>query len=447
MSTENLKLQNDLRDRIVSTLFHEAEVIAEKVVRDKGNKSHWESKLDNMLTSSGWAYLTMLLLLGVIFWITITGANYPSEMLANLFFRIEDVLLTFLTVINAPNWVIGLFVLGLFRTLAWVVSVMLPPMAIFFPLFTLLEDLGYLPRVAFNLDYLFKKCGTHGKQALSMCMGFGCNAAGVISCRIIDSPRERLIAILTNNFVPCNGRFPTLILISSLFLAGIFGNLGVTLVVVTVILIGIGTTLGISYLLSKTLLKGIPSTFALELPPFRKPQVGQVIVRSIFDRTVFVLGRAVMVAAPAGLVIWLMANLEIGGVSILSLTAGFLDPFARTIGLDGIILMAFILGFPANEIVIPLIFMGYLATGSLIELTGLNEIRQLLLTKHGWTWLTAINVMLFSLLHYPCGTTLWTIFKETKSRKWTVLAFVIPTVVGLAVCFLLTQVVGFLNLV
>lgn len=446
MNAENFKLQNDLRDRIVSTLYFEAETIADKVIKERGKKSNWESKLDNILTSPSWGYLTMLLLLGVIFWITIAGANYPSELLANLFFIIEDKLLAILTAIHAPDWVTGLLVLGLFRTLAWVVSVMLPPMAIFFPMFTLLEDLGYLPRVAFNLDYLFKKCGTHGKQALSMCMGFGCNAAGVISCRIIDSPRERLIAILTNNFVPCNGRFPTLILISSLFLAGVFGSLGVTLVVLAVVLIGIAATLGVSYFLSKTFLKGIPSTFTLELPPFRKPQVGQVVVRSIFDRTIFVLGRAVMVAAPAGLLIWLMANLQVNGVSILSLTANFLDPFARSLGLDGIILMAFILGLPANEIVIPLIFMGYLATGSLIELTGLNEIRQLLITKHGWTWLTAINVMLFSLLHYPCGTTLLTIFKETKSRKWTVLAFVIPTVVGLTVCFLLTQIVGLLNL-
>ncbi len=446
MGTEHLKLQNDLRDRIVETLFHEAEIITEKVIRVSSKKRRWEGKLDDILTSPGWGSFTMLSLLGVIFWITITGANYPSQLLANFFFAIEERMLVFLAIINTPDWVVGLFVLGLFRTLAWVVAVMLPPMAIFFPLFTLLEDLGYLPRMAFNLDYLFKKCGSHGKQALSMCMGFGCNAAGVVSCRIIDSPRERLIAILTNNFVPCNGRFPTLILVSSLFLAGTLGNFGVTLIVLTIVLIGIAATLAVSYLLSKTVLKGVPSTFTLELPPFRKPRLGQVIIRSILDRTIFVLGRAVMVAAPAGLLIWGMANLEIGGVSILNLSASFLEPFARALGLDGIILLAFILGLPANEIVIPLIFMGYLATGSLIELTGLKEIRQLLVTQHGWTWLTAINVMLFSLLHYPCGTTLWTIFKETKSRKWTLLAFLIPTIIGISVLFLLTQAVRFLNL-
>jgi len=446
VGTDYSKLQNDLRDRIVVTLFHEAEAIAKKVVKVKGNKGYWEGRLDDILTSPGWGSFTMLLLLGLIFWITITGANYPSQLLANLFSLIEEKMLVFLTVINAPAWAIGLFVLGLFRTLAWVVAVMLPPMAIFFPLFTLLEDLGYLPRMAFNLDYLFKKCGTHGKQTLSMCMGFGCNAVGVVSCRIIDSPRERLIAILTNNFVPCNGRFPTLILLSSLFLTGVLGNFGVTLVVLAIVLIGIAVTLAVSYLLSKTILKGVPSTFTLELPPFRKPRLGQLIIRSILDRTIFVLGRAVMVAAPAGLLVWTLANLDIGGVSILNLSASFLDPFAKALGLDGIILLAFILGLPANEIVVPLIFMGYLASGSLIELTGLKEIQRLLVVQHGWTWLTAINVMLFSLLHYPCGTTLWTIFKETKSRKWTLLAFLIPTTIGILVLFLLTQTIKLLNL-
>lgn len=447
MSNLDRELKTELRDKIVATLYQEAEGIAGKVVKETGPRSQWEEKVDHFLTSPSWGYLTMLFLLGAIFWITIMGANYPSEILANFFFATEAKLLAFLTSLHAPLWLIGLFVEGLHRTLGWVISVMLPPMAIFFPLFTLLEDLGYLPRVAFNLDCLFKKCGTHGKQALTMCMGFGCNAAGVIACRIIESPRERLIAIITNNFVPCNGRFPTLILMSSLFLAGVFGTFGVTLVVMAIVLLGVVVTLGVSYILSRTVLKGVPSTFTLELPPFRKPQIGQVIVRSILDRTIFVLGRAIMVAAPAGFLIWILGNIDAGGVPLLTVMANFLDPFANAMGLDGIILLAFILGLPANEIVVPLIFMGYLATGSLIELTGLNEIRGLLVVQHGWTWLTAVNVMVFSLLHYPCGTTLLTIFKETKSSKWTLLSFLIPTVIGIGACLLLTQIVRGLGLV
>ncbi len=320
---------------------------------------------------------------------------------------------------------------------------MLPPMAIFFPLFTLLEDLGYLPRVAFNLDRIFKKAGAHGKQSLTMSMGFGCNAAGVIACRIIDSPRERLIAILTNNFVPCNGRFPTLIIIASIFIGGIvtstYSSLIATSAVVGLVLIGIGVTLLVSWGLSKTLLRGVPSSFTLELPPYRKPQVGRVLIRSFLDRTIFVLGRAVVVAAPAGIIIWLMANLHIGDASLIAHVAGWLDPFAKAIGLDGIILMAFILGFPANEIVLPIIFMSYLAEGAMLEMDSLEAIRQLFVAN-GWTWLTALNVMLFSLLHFPCGTTLWTIRKETKSFKWTILAALIPTIIAIVVCFLTTQI-------
>lgn len=440
-------ISNDVRDRVVAALYREADEIFRKVVKKAQPQKNWEDKLDNFLTAPGTGFLTMLLLLGLAFWITIIGANYPSEMLAGLFAYAEGRILELLAMLPVPEWLVNVLVLGVFRTLGWVISVMLPPMAIFFPLFTLMEDFGYLPRVAFNLDYLFKKCGTHGKQALTMCMGFGCNAAGVVSCRIIDSPRERLIATLTNNFVPCNGRFPTLILMATLFLSGTMGSLGVTLTVLAVVLIGVAMTLSVSYLLSKTLLKGIPSTFTLELPPYRKPRVGQVIIRSLLDRTIFVLGRAVVVAAPAGLIIYLLANIYLGEVSLLRLVAGWLDPFARGIGLDGIILLAFILGLPANEIVVPLIFMEYLAGGSLIELQSLEEIRELLVVRHGWTWLTAVNVMLFSLLHFPCGTTLLTIFKETKSRKWTALSFLIPTGVGITACFLLTQIVRFLGLV
>lgn len=444
---KEMGIDNAVRDQIVSVLYREADRIVEKAVKRSGAGNRWETALDHLLTAPVSGYFIMLLLLGLAFWLTISGANYPSALLAGLFSAVETGLLSFLTAIQAPEWFTGLFVLGLFRTLSWVVSVMLPPMAIFFPLFTLMEDAGYLPRVAFNLDYLFKKCGTHGKQALTMCMGFGCNAAGVTACRIIDSPRERLIAVLTNNFVPCNGRFPTLILMAGLFLSGSWGSLGVTLAVIAVVLGGIGITLGVSWLLSRTLLKGIASTFTLELPPFRRPQLGQVIIRSVLDRTLFVLGRAVAVAAPAGLIIWVLANVQVAGSPLLQLIAGTLDPFAKAIGLDGIILMAFVLGLPANEIVVPLIFMGYLAAGSLTDLTGLQEIRQLLVEQQGWTWLTGINVMLFSLFHFPCGTTLLTILKETKSRKWTLLAFLLPTGIGIGVCFLLTQTVRFLGLV
>jgi ferrous iron transport protein B len=447
MSTGQPLLEQDvLRDRIVTNIYQRAEKIAQEVV-SREQSIDWDRKLDDILTSPVSGFLVMLLLLGVVFWLTVTGANYPSQMLANALFDIEAKLLVFLNGLHAPEWFTGVFVLGMWKTLAWVVSVMLPPMAIFFPLFTLLEDLGYLPRVAFNTDYLFKKCGTHGKQSLCMCMGFGCNAAGVISCRIIDSPRERLIAVLTNNFVPCNGRFPTLILVAGLFTAGAAltpaSSVLATLAVVGVVLVGIGMTLAVSRLLSRTLLKGVPSTFNLELPPYRPPQVGRVIVRSVLDRTIFVLARAVAVAAPAGIVIWLLANTYVGGQSLIALAVGFIDPFARAIGLDGVILMAFILGMPANEIVVPIMLMLYLSTGTMLEMDSLAELRQLLVVQNGWTWLTALNTLLFSLLHWPCSTTLITIFKETKSKKWTFFAFLIPTAAAVAVCFAVARTVSF----
>ena len=392
--------------------------------------------------------ICFLMLFG-IFWITITGANVPSSLLAEGLFSLMNSLHRLFHAIAAPAWLSGLLVDGVYKTLAWVVSVMLPPMAIFFPLFTLLEDLGYLPRVAFNLDNYFRKACAHGKQALTMCMGFGCNACGVIGCRIIDSPRERLIAILTNNFVPCNGRFPTLIAIITMFFAGAvggaFGSITSTLLLTGVIVLGVVATLLISKLLSKTILKGVPSSFQLELPPYRRPQIGKVIVRSILDRTLFVLGRAIVVAAPAGLVIWLLANLHIGDLSLLAACAGFLDPFARLMGLDGYILMAFILGFPANEVVIPILIMSYTATGSLIELDSLAELHTLFL-NHGWTWVTAVCAMLFSLMHWPCGTTLLTIQKETRSVKWTLAAFAIPTVIGIAICMIVAGAARLLGL-
>ena len=440
---ENENLEDEgLRDLIVSDIVAKAEDIYNHCVRiEASSYNSRDRKLDKLLTSKATGIPIMILLLGIIFWITITGANYPSQALSTFLFWVEDKITLLFNNIGAPAWLHGLLVLGMYRTLAWVVSVMLPPMAIFFPLFTLLEDSGYLPRIAFNMDKFFKKSGAHGKQALTTCMGFGCNACGVIGCRIIDSPRERLVAILTNNFVPCNGRFPTLITLITIFfavtLAGPLQSVVSTLMLTGIIVLGIAMTLFISKMLSRTILKGMPSSFALELPPYRRPQIGKVIVRSIFDRTVFVLGRAVAVAAPAGIIIWIMSNIVIGDASILAHCAGFLDPFARLIGLDGVILMAFILGFPANEIVLPIIIMSYMSTGSMIEFESLDQLR-LLLVNNGWTWLTAICTMLFSLMHFPCGTTCWTIKKETQSWKWTAISFALPTAVGIIICFIVT---------
>lgn len=448
MATDMLKdkgiTTNKMKDMIVSSLVLTAEKISrETVTYMKAVYNGTDRKIDRILTSKWAGYPIMLLLLALIFWLTLTGANYPSQLISTALFWFQDRLTDFFYFIHAPNWLYGMFVLGVYRVLAWVVSVMLPPMAIFFPLFTLLEDAGYLPRIAYNLDKPFKRCSACGKQALTMCMGFGCNAAGIIGCRIIDSPRERLLAILTNNFVPCNGRFPTLIAILMMFFVFTTGGLSSSLLsavlLTAVIVLGIMVTFAVTKILSKTILKGVPSSFTLELPPYRKPQIGRVIVCSIFDRTLFVLARAVIVAAPAGLVIWLMANIMIGDTSLLNLCAAFLDPFAKLLGLDGIILLAFILGFPANEIVVPIIIMSYMAQGSILELDSLTEMKQLFVAN-GWTWVTAVSMMLFSLMHWPCSTTLLTIKKETGSWKWTGLAFLIPTMIGLTVCFLFASV-------
>lgn len=441
--SENNIGHDDFRDKIVSSNISLAEKISKDAVTFENQKyNNFDRKIDSIVTSRIFGIPLMIALLGVVFWLTISGANYPSELIATFLFSIEERLTDLFIWLNAPDWLHGILVLGMYRTLAWVVSVMLPPMAIFFPLFTLLEDLGYLPRVAFNLDNFFKKACAHGKQALSMCMGFGCNAAGVIGCRIIDSPRERLIATITNNFVPCNGRFPTLIAIAAIFLGGTvpgaFKSVISTLALTGVIILGVFMTLLISKILSKTILKGLPSSFTLELPPYRKPQVGKIIVRSIFDRTLFVLGRAVAVAAPAGLVIWIMANIHVGGLSLLTHGANFLDPFASLLGMDGYILMAFILGLPANEIVIPILVMSYMAKGSMLEFESLEDLRNLLVAN-GWTWVTAVCVMLFSLMHFPCATTLWTIRKETKSLKWTLVSFLVPTITGIIICFTVAQ--------
>lgn len=440
-----------LRDHIVTCIINQAEAIAQKAVRyRKPNYNALDRKIDSVLASKVWGIPVMLVLLGLIFWITIVGANYPSQALASGLFRLEGKLTQLFIYAGSPDWLHGVLVLGMFRTVAWVISVMLPPMAIFFPLFTLLEDLGYLPRIAFNLDSFFKKACAHGKQALSMCMGFGCNAAGVISCRIIDSPRERLIAIITNNFVPCNGRFPTLIALATIFIAGGMGgvsqSLVASLVILSTIVLGVVITLTVSRTLSKTILKGLPSSFSLELPPYRKPQIGRIIVRSIFDRTLFVLGRAICVAAPAGIVIWIFANIQVGGLSILQHSATLLDPFAHLLGLDGFILMAFILGLPANEIVLPILIMSYMAGGQMIELNSLQAMRDLLVANE-WTWLTAVCTMLFSLNHFPCGTTLLTIKKETQSTKWTLTTFAVTTATGIIVCLVVAQCAFLLGLV
>lgn len=427
-----------LKDMVVSALVREAEAVCAIVVRrERESYGAFDQRLDRLLTSRATGYPVMLVLLAFILWLTIVGANYPSQLLSDALFWVQERLTELFHAAGAPEWLHGALVLGVYRVLAWVVSVMLPPMAIFFPLFTLLEDAGYLPRVAYNLDKPFQKCCACGKQALTMCMGFGCNAAGVVGCRIIDSERERLLAILTNSFVPCNGRFPTLIALITMFFIGAAGgaaaSLWSSLLLTGVILLGILITFGITKLLSRTVLKGVPSSFTLELPPYRRPQIGSVIVRSVLDRTLFVLGRAVAVAAPAGLAIWLLANVTAGDRSLLDHCAAFLDPFARLMGLDGVILLAFMLGFPANEIVIPLIIMTYLSQGSLLELGSLAEIRTLLV-EHGWTWITAGSTMLFTLLHWPCSTTVLTIRKETGSWRWTALAAAIPTALGICAC-------------
>ena len=427
-----------------SCIMKQCEYITNKVCSfEKSDYRSSDKKIDKFLTSKTFGIPIMILFLGLIFWITIIGANYPSSLLSEFFGSIQEKLIYWANYINMPSWLSSMLILGVYQTVTWIVAVMLPPMAIFFPLFTILEDLGYLPRIAFNMDKCFKKACTNGKQMITMCMGFGCNAAGVCGCKIIDSPRERLIAILTNVFVPCNGRFPFLITISTIFIAssfsGITASIVSTLSVIAVIILGIFMSLLISRLLSKTILKGMPSSFILELPPYRKPQFGRIIVRSIFDRTLFVLGRALSVAVPAGFVIWIFANIGIDGSSLLSIIANFLNPFAKLMGLDGYILTAFILALPANEIVLPIILMGYLGGTSLNNLSDTFAIGNILV-QNGWTILTAINVMIFVICHFPCGTTLLTIKKETGSWKWTGLAFVIPTVCGILLCICTTLV-------
>ncbi len=422
-------------DMSVEESYKKAESIASSVtsLNSPQGRSLTE-RLDDILTSKTFGIPIMLALLGLVFAVTLWLANYPSELLAKAFSVVEEGLTRIILRTGLPSWFHGICVLGVFRTVSWVVSVMLPPMAIFFPLFTFLEDFGYLPRVAFNLDHLFTRSGGHGKQALTMSMGFGCNAAGVVAARIIESPKERLIAILTNNFVPCNGRFPTLIALSAIFFAGkgFLGAIVPTLSVTGMVLVGVGATLAVSKILSTTSLKGVPTSFVLELPPYRKPDIWGVIVRSWKDRTIWVLKRAVVVALPCGVVTWFLANAQLGGISLLTRMSTGLNPFARLLGLDGVILTAFILGFPANEIVLPIALMSYLSQGAMINPDSLSAIA-VVLKDNGWNWITALSASLFSLLHFPCGTTVYTIFKETGSKKMTFLSVIIPTMVAVLV--------------
>lgn len=427
-------------DEIVKKLHQKAkEICDESIIFNNAAYLEKDARLDRIFTDKVWGFVWMIVLLSVIFWITISGANMPSDVLSAMFTHLEAWMHSLFQGWGVYPALENFVIDGMVKTAGWVISVMLPPMAIFFSLFTILEDYGYLPRIAFNLDGLFQKANACGKQALTICMGFGCNAVGVTGARIIDSQRERLIAILTNVFIPCNGRFPTLIALITMFFAGVlispWNGIVSTLLLTGVIVFGIFLTLVISKILSKTLLKGVPSSFTLELPPYRRPQFGKVIVRSIFDRTLFVLGRAISVALPAGAIIWLLANITISDVTLLTMISDFLDPFGRIMGLDGVILLAFILGFPANEIVVPIIIMAYMASGSMNNIADLSVLKTLFV-DHGWTWITAICTMMFCLVHFPCATTLLTIKKETQSRKWTMLSFLIPTVCGIVLCII-----------
>ncbi len=423
--------------RRAAMLSEEARRIAgEVLIVDEAAAHRLDRRLDRILTSRAGGIPAMLLLLAGILWLTMAGANIPSEYLSRLLFGLKEPLRGLFQSLHAPWWLEGAVVDGIYQTTAWVISVMLPPMAIFFPLFTLLEDAGYLPRVAFNMDHFFHRSGAHGRQALTMCMGLGCNACGVIGCRIIQSPRERLIAILTNAFMPCNGRFPTLMALIAMFFTaggGLWQSLWGAALLMGCIVLAVAMTLWSSRLLSATVLRGMPSSFSLELPPYRIPRLGQVLLRSLLDRTLFVLGRAATVAAPAGLLIWIAANVTLGGESILLHLAGFLEGPGHLLGMDGVILLAFFLGFPANEIVMPCILMGYLSAGTLTDYQSLTQL-QTILTANGWTAATALSVLLFTLFHFPCGTTCLTIWRETKSIRWTILAILLPTAAGILLC-------------
>jgi len=450
------EISENFHDHIIESLYKDAGQIASKVVKHEGEdkKYKFDQILDRLVTSRWTGFPIMFLLLAVVFWITVEGSNVPSGLLASLLVdTIHPLLKSFGTEIGLPIWLNGLLIDGAYLALAWVVAVMLPPMAIFFPLFTLLEDFGYLPRVAFNMDNLYKKVGAHGKQALTMSMGFGCNAAGIIATRIIDSPRERLIAIITNNFSLCNGRWPTQILIATIFIGGAvpahLAGIVSAAAVVGIAVLGVVFSLIVSWGLSNTVLKGEASAFSLELPPYRPPRLLQTLYTSLIDRTIFVLWRAIIFAIPAGLVIWLVSNISIGELTIAELFINWSNPFAILFGLNGIILLAYIIAIPANEIVIPTILMLTVTTASLagvgsgagvmFELESVNETAQILYGG-GWTALTGVSLMLFSLLHNPCSTTLFTIYKETKSVKWTVVSALLPIAMGFTLTFFVAQI-------
>ncbi|MCB9006906.1 MAG: ferrous iron transporter B [Ardenticatenaceae bacterium] len=445
----------EFHEQLMEGIYTEAANLADRAVTRPDEKPRFDldRTIDRIVTSRIWGFPMMLVLFTIVFWLTISGANLPSSMLATLLIdKTVPLLHQGAEWLSLPWWLSGLLIDGMYLGTAWVVSVMLPPMAIFFPLFTLLEDFGYLPRVAFNLDNIFRKSGAHGKQALSMMMGFGCNAAGVVATRIIDSPRERLIAIITNNFALCNGRWPTQILIASLFLGGLvpayLGGLISALSVVGIALLGVLISFAVSWGLSRTMLKGEVSTFSLELPPYRPPRIWQTIYTSVIDRTLIVLWRAVVFALPAGAAIWLSANISIGGVSIAEHLINFLNPVGFMLGLNGVILVAYIVAIPANEIVIPTVLMltvlvtgaaGGAGAGVMFELESQADTMSLF-TAGGWTLLTAVNLMLFSLLHNPCSTTIYTIYKETGSKKWTAVAALLPLALGFVVTFFVAQI-------
>ena len=434
----------NFRDEAVRSIYSEAARIAARATAMPTGRADIDQRIDRIVTSPIFGLPLMAFLLAAVFWVTIAGANVPSAMLADGFFWFEDLAANAFTSAGVPWWITGFIWHGVFKGLAWVISVMLPPMAIFFPLFTMLEDLGYLPRVAFNLDFLFRRAGAHGKQALSMAMGFGCNAAGIIATRVINSPRERLVAILTNNFVPCNGRFPTLIMLATVFVGAsfppAFASIAAAGTVLLVVLIGVAFTLAVSWALSRTVLRGEASAFTLELPPYRRPGVLRILYTSLIDRTIFVLWRAMLTAAPAGAVIWILANVNAGGTSLAQHTANGLNPLGWAIGLDGIILLAYIIAIPANEIVVPTMLMMYMSTGQMTELDSMDELKTLLVDRHGWTLLTAVNLMLFSLLHNPCATTIMTIYKETLSAKWATIGALMPLGLAFIVTFLVATI-------
>jgi ferrous iron transport protein B len=437
-------LQASFRDEAVRSIYAEATRVAQRAAPSAGTRIDFDQRIDRLVTSPVFGLPIMALLLALVFWLTVTGANVPSAMLASALFWLEDQGAALFDGVGVPWWITGFLWHGVYRGLAWVISVMLPPMAIFFPLFTILEDLGYLPRVAFNLDFLFRRAGAHGKQALTMAMGFGCNAAGVIATRVIDSPRERLIAILTNNFVPCNGRFPTLIMLATIFVGAAFpaafASIAAAGAVVGVVIIGVIFTLAVSWMLSRTVLRGEASAFTLELPPYRRPGVMRIMYTSLIDRTLFVLWRAILTAAPAGAVIWILGNITVGDANLAQHVSNALNPLGLAIGLDGVILLAYIIAIPANEIVVPTMIMVYMGTGMMQEFDSLDDLRVLLVDQHGWTLLTAVNLMLFSLLHNPCATTIITIYRETLSRKWATVGALMPLSLAFLVTFLVATV-------